>query len=207
MARKQNYDYFGVFVKVADYICQAAAMVDETMRDFSREGLPERMEKVHAIEHKADVQKHEMVKALAREFLPPIEVEDVAEAAQLLDDVVDLVEDVMIKLYTFNIDSIRADALIFSDIIVKCSGALKDAVVQFGSFKKNKGMVDSIVEINRWEGEGDALYTKAMHELHATSKDPVEILVWSRMFDCLERCCDAMEHVADFIENTVMKNS
>ena len=207
MARKNSYNYFDTFIKLADYSCRAASIVDEVLHNFNENDLPAVLVKAHEIEHAADEQKHEMMEALAREFLPPIEVEDIAEIAQLLDEVTDSVEDVLIKLYAFNIKSIRPAAVAFSEIIVKCCGMLKETITQFGNFKKSTTLTKSIIEINRLESEGDELYTQAMRDLHVNSNDPIEILTWSRMFDYLERCCDTMEDVADSVENIVMKNS
>ena len=64
-----------------------------------------------------------------------------------------------------------------------------------------------IIELNRLEGDGDQLYTKAMRNLHVTSKDPIEIIAWSKTFDYLENCCDACEDVANTLESVIMKNT
>jgi predicted phosphate transport protein (TIGR00153 family) len=207
MARKQSYDYFDVFVKQAQYSCDAAYIVNETLHNFNYRELPEKLEKIHAIEHAADKQKHKLIKALAREFLPPIEIEDITEMTQLLDDVTDSIEDILIKLYSYNIKSIRPEAVGFSDIISTCCETLKKMMGKFSHFKKTGSLITSIVEINKLESDGDDLYTKTMHDLHVSSDDPIEILTWSRLLDCLEKCCDAMEDVADAVENIVMKNT
>lgn len=207
MARRQNYDYFGAFVELADHSCRAAEIVHETLHDFSKEQLPEKLASVHDIEHAADERKHELMEALAREFLPPIEIEDIAELAQLLDDVTDAVEDVLVKLYAYDISGIKPEAIEFSDIISRCCQTLKKLMEQFGRFKKSDTLYGYIVEINNLEGQGDELFTKAMHDLHVNYESTIEVLTWSRMLDCLESCCDAMEDVADAVENIVMKNT
>ncbi len=207
MARKQNYDYYAVFIKLAEYSCTAAGIIYETLRNFDPDELPQKLEVIHKIEHTADEQKHELMEALAREFLPPIEIEDIAQLTELLDDVTDSIEDVLVKLYAYNIKTIRTEALEFSDIITECCGQLTKMMEQFAHFKKSSTLNSYLVEINKLEGDGDALYTRGMHDLHVGSTDPIEILTWSRMLDCLERCCDAMEDVADAVENIVMKNT
>ena len=37
--------------------------------------------------------------------------------------------------------------------------------------------------------------------------EPAAQLAWSALYDQLESCCDACEHVADIVETVVMKNS
>ena len=57
------------------------------------------------------------------------------------------------------------------------------------------------------EEEGDALYVNGVKDLYQNCKDPIELMVWTEIYNRLEKCCDKCEHVADDIENIVMKNS
>lgn len=207
MAKKHSFDYFDAFVNMVDYSCSAASLLGDTLRSFEPDKVEEAMNTIHKIEHTADQAKHEMMKALIREFLPPIEREDVTEIAQRIDDVTDALEDVIVKIYTFNIQSIRPEALEFMDIIAVCCSSLKKAIQEFRNFKKSSSLSDYIIEINDLEGEGDQLYTRAMRDLHVNSTDPVEIMVWSKTFNYFEGCCDACEDVANTLETVVMKNS
>ncbi len=207
MAKKQNYNYFDMFVRSVGYSCAAARILDDVLNHFDTDSLSARLEDIHTIEHNADTEKHEMMIVLAREFLPPIEPEDIAELAQAIDDVTDALEDVLVKIYTFNILSIRQEALQFSSIIMQCCDALKTAIQEFRNFKKSSSIRECIIEINRLEGEGDALYTKAMRDLHVQSKDAIEIMVWAKTYNYLEGCCDACEDVANIMESIIMKNS
>ncbi|MEA4853828.1 MAG: DUF47 family protein [Christensenella sp.] len=207
MARKQAYNYFNAFVQMTEYSCKAASILDKTLRDFDPDAVVEHMRMIHEIEHEADQAKHEMMKVLIREFLPPIEREDVAALAQTIDDVTDAVEDVIIKIYTFNIRSIRPEALEFMDLVTACCSAMKSAMQEFHNFKKSSRLMDCIIEINRLEGDGDELYTRAMRNLHVECDNPIEILNWSRTYSYFEKCCDTCEDVADIMESIIMKNT
>lgn len=207
MARKNAYNYFDEFVKLVGYSCDGAEILNRTLRDFNPETVAESMNALHDIEHSADDTKHHMMKVLTHEFLPPLEREDITELAERIDDVTDAVEDVIVKIYTFNIQAIRPDALEFMDIIMNCCSTMKKAMQEFHNFKKPSLLMEYIIELNRLEGEGDQLYTKAMRNLHVTSKDPLEIIAWSKTFDYLENCCDACEDVANTLESVIMKNT
>ena len=39
------------------------------------------------------------------------------------------------------------------------------------------------------------------------SNDPLTVMFWRDVFDRLEKCADACEHVGDSIETIVMKNT
>ena len=52
-----------------------------------------------------------------------------------------------------------------------------------------------------------SLYYTTVYKLYRETKDPIELLVWTEIYDHLEKCCDACEQAADVIESVVMKNS
>ncbi|MDD4564691.1 MAG: DUF47 family protein [Eubacteriales bacterium] len=207
MALKKDETYFDTFVKLVNYSCQAAALLSEIMHNFNPDELEEQMKKMHNIEHAGDVERHIMMKRLAREFITPIEREDIVAMADAIDNVTDNLEDVLMRMYMFNIKTMRDDALKMAAIIVKCCYALKQALVEFHNFRKSPTLHGLIIEINRLEEEGDALFTKAVRNLYVHGKDPLEVYGWSRALHFMEICCDACEGVADVIESVMMKNS
>ena len=207
MARKKNNDYFKIFVELLDYSCQAAKLLIEVMTDYHPEELEQRMEEMHEIEHSADLAKHQMMEQLAREFITPIEREDIMLMADFIDNVTDAIEDVLMRLYMFNITVIRKDALEVASIIAQCCEELKKALEEFGNFRKSKTLHKHIVEVNRLEEVGDKLYTEATRRLYVSEMNPVAVAAWTHVFHILEKACDACEDVSDVIESVMMKNS
>ena len=205
--KKKDYDYFQAFTQAVDYSCQAAEILKNTLTYFDTDKLNDRLKDVHGVEHAADLGKHEMMSELARAFITPIEREDILELMQELDDVTDDIEDVLIRTYTFHILSIREDALRFADIISRCCGEMLKMMKEFRDFRKSKTIHEMIVTINDLEEEGDRLYTEAVRRLFMHSKDPIELMVWREIFDRMEKCCDACEHVANIVESIIMKSS
>jgi uncharacterized protein Yka (UPF0111/DUF47 family) len=144
---------------------------------------------------------------LVKEFLPPIEREDITSLSQKIDDVTDAIEDVLICIDMFNVQNIRPEILKFTEMIVDCCKSMKVALDEFQNFKRSKRLHSEIVEINRLEEEGDTLYINGVRNLYRTTTDPIELMVWTEIFRRLEKCCDACEDVANDIESIVMKNS
>lgn len=206
MARKNN-DYFATFVDLVDYSCQAARLLIEVMTDYHPEELEQRMIEMHEIEHGADIEKHKMMERLAKEFITPIEREDILDMAHQIDDVTDAIEDVLMRLYMFNIIVIRKDALDVAHLIEKCCQELKKALEEFGNFRKSKTLHSHIVEINRLEEEGDKLYKEATRRLYVSEMNPVAVSAWTHVFHILEKACDSCEDVSDVIERVLMTNS
>jgi hypothetical protein len=207
MARKNEYDYFESFVKLSECCCEAAKLLDEVLINFKADELQEKMKKMHDIEHDADNQGHEITRRLAKEFITPIEREDIVVLAHGIDDITDAIEDVLLHMYMYNVKEIRNDALKFSRLILQSCEELKVAFEEFKNFRKSKNIHDKIVLINKLEEDGDNLYTEAVRKLHITSANPIDILTWTIAFDRLEKCCDACEQTANTIESVIMKNS
>ena len=192
---KKECDYFEMMVRGVKFSCKAAEL------------LKTNLEEMHVIEHNADISKHDTMSELMRAFITPIEREDIILLIQEIDDVTDAIEDVLIRTYMFNVAAIREEALEFADVIVRCCEVLKDTLKEFRHFRKSDSIYENIVEINRLEEEGDALYTRAVRKLYLSSTDPIELSVWREIFDRMEKCCDACEHVANDVESVMLKNS
>lgn len=207
MERKKEYDYLEQFANLAKFSLDSAEILHKTLKEFDVNTLSEKVIEMHNIEHSADIAKHDMLNRLLKEFLPPIEREDIISLSQKIDDVTDAVEDVMIKIDMFNVKYIRPEILQFTELIVSCCNAMYVAVEEFKNFKKSKTLSTKVIEINTLEEEGDALYVNTVRNLFQTSKDPVELLVWTEILHRLERCCDGCEDVANDLESIVMKNS
>ena len=77
MARRKEFDYFGMFIRAAEYSAQAADMLHKVMEEYDPDSLKDRMKEMHAVEHAADIAKHELNRALARAFINPIEREEI----------------------------------------------------------------------------------------------------------------------------------
>lgn len=207
MSRKNDYNYFDSFAALSKFSYNLATSLNETLKHFDPKYITEKVTEAHTIEHNADIAKHDIMNRLVKEFLPPIEREDITSLTQEIDDVTDSVEDVLIYIDMFNIQSIRPEILKFTNLIVQCCKAMDEALEEFKNFKSSKKLRDKIIEINRLEEEGDALYVASMRNLYHTSKDPIELMCWTEVLHRLEKCCDNCEDVANIIESIVMKNS
>lgn len=202
-----NFNFYEGFERLANYSYQAAQMLNKTLENFNSKSLDERVKEIHIIENAADKEKYEIVNRLAKEFITPIEREDILSIADKLDDLTDFIEDVMITMYMYNITSLRKEIFLFTEVISKCCIALKDMFAEFAHFRKSNKISDLIIAVNHLEEEGDKIYISSVKTLFATSNDAIEIMKWREIFNRAEKCCDTCEHIANTIEGVVMKNS
>lgn len=208
MAKKKKYDYFDAYEQLSDLAVQEASVLIRAMENFTdAASLKAVLEEAHEIEHAGDMINHEIYKHVGGDFMPPIDREDVVLLAQHLDNILDEIEDVLQYLYMFDVHQIPEDALRFATIIKKSCKAVDAAMEDFRNFKKSKKFQQLIVDVNTNEEEGDQLYIAAMRRLHTVEReDPIHVLVWSRTYTDMEKCCDTCEHVADAMSTIVLKN-
>ena len=207
MARKNDAFYFDAFCTCADYSCQAAELLSQIAHGFDPDALEERIDEMHAIEQAADEKKHEIQDALVTAFVTPIEREDIVMLSDYLATVTDRIEGVLHRLYFDNVREMRPDALRMVEMIVRGCKVMREVVGELAQFKKSKKLRDYVVELNSIEEEADALYMRAMRELHTTCTDPLVVFTWHEIYSFLEYCVDYCEHVADTVDTIVMKNS
>lgn len=207
MATKKGNDYFEMLSELVDYSCSAANLLYNTLLNFEVNKIENKIEEMHKIEHSADLKKHDMMDKLLKEFITPIERGDIAELAHEIDNVTDAIEDILARIYMFNITSMRKEALDFANVIIKNCNELKGLMKEFRNYKKSQEIQKLIVNINGLEEEGDKLYIMSIRNLYTTSKDPIELMTWTDTFKYFERCCDACETAANVVESVIMKNS
>ena len=207
MSKTKDTYYFDMLVKLADYACQAALYLRENSSRFDPTLLEGQIEKMHAIEHKADLEKHEMQQRLMREFVTPIEGNDILTLMHALDNVTDAVEDVLRALYMYRITEILPRIPAFVEIICRSCHKTKEVMEEFKNFKRSKILPSLLAEINRLEEEGDRLYTQMMRELYVGKHDPVSVCAWTATVNCLENCLDTCEDVAKAVEGVIMSNN
>ena len=207
MAKKQDTFYFDTFEGCAQHAVDAAAILRRCITEYDPDNLSPVIEEIHRTEHDADRKKHDMMNALAKAFITPIERDDIMVLSQCLDEVVDKIEDVVLRLYCDNIRTIRKEMFEVVDIVEKCCNELLEMMKDFADFKHSKTLKERIININTLEEDADKVFIRNMHQLHTTVENPLEIIVWRDVYRYLEQCADACEHVADACERVLMNNT
>ena len=85
MAKRQENDYFEMLKGLATYCMQAALALQETLQQFDVAVLPQKLQQMHGIEHEADQANHNLHDHLVREFITPIERDDITVMASRID--------------------------------------------------------------------------------------------------------------------------
>lgn len=206
--KKKNYNYYEFFQEMSRQAGLAADHLHKTLINFDANALNDEVTAMHRIESAADAEKHDMMSHLVREFITPIEREDIVSLAHELDNVVDSIEEVLLRMYMYDVRTLREEALPFANMIVQCTTEMSRMLELFERFKKDSEELSQvIIQLNHLEEQGDRIYTEALRRLYTDGTPPIEIIAWDEIYNRFEKCCDNCEHVATCVEGIIMKNS
>ncbi len=206
MAKADRF-YFENFISAAECCSKSAVYLKECLENYDYANIKEMMEKMHELEHSADGVKHEMSAALAKAFVTPLEREDMAQISANIDEVADFIEEVLQRIYVNQIQTVMPEAIAFAGMIVECCEMMKEMLSELPNFKKPKKLHEQIIALSQKEEECDRLYLEASLKAVEYSDNVLTVIFWREIFDKLEKCADACEHVGDSIETIVMKNN
>lgn len=206
MARNKN-DYFKLIKEQVEYCVEAADLLMEISCNYSASNIPAQKEKMHEIENKADELQHVILTGLAKEFITPIDQEDILRLVQIIDDVTDALDEVVLEFYMYHIEKMPADAPALSKLVNRCVKALYEAIKELKNFKKPALLRKLLVEVNTVESEADVAYVEAIHKLFGSDAESRVLLGSKAVYESLENCCDLCENAADVVEQIIMKNT
>lgn len=205
--RKKDTNYYRLFIEMGEYSVTAAELLDKTLNNFDYNKIDELTLAIHKIEHEADIKRHELLEKLAKEFMTPIEREDILHLADKIDNVIDSIEEIMMRIYMYNIKEIKTESLKLTEAIVRSTKALVSALKEFENFRKSKELKARLIEVKTLEEKSDEIYIQAVRKLYSEESDAVKVVAWTNLYDAIEVVSDRCEHVCNIIESVILKNS
>jgi predicted phosphate transport protein (TIGR00153 family) len=181
---------------------RGSGLLRELLTDY-----PEHADLARALkecEHEGDRITHDVILRLSRRngLRPPFDASDGHALATALDDVVDYAEQAADWLGLYGVEGPMDQAIQMADVLVL---AADQVALALGALRSGADLVPFLVEINRLENEGDRIQRDAVASLFANGIDPMVVIRWKDIFDCLESAVDATESVAHIVEGIEIK--
>lgn len=200
----KNVKFFEMFSQSAK-ILEAAAKVLSEMMAGGPEGIKQGAARLERLEHDADVLTHEILIALDKSFITPIDREDIHQLTVALDDCMDYMEAVTERMILYGLTEITPPMKGLVDVLVKQVDELNKVIPVISHLKYEK-IIPHCIEINRLENLGDRIAREAVAELFKGDRNPLDVMKWRDIYDNLETATDMCEHVAGIIEGIVLKH-
>src|SRR6266704_1805023 len=115
--KKTDRLFFDTFAAMAGGAVAAALILEEMFRDGKGGDGAVYASRIKEIEHRCDVQIHELVKTLHRTFITPIDREDIHDLASRMDDLIDLIDAVASRAVLYRVSGEIPDAADMARII------------------------------------------------------------------------------------------
>jgi uncharacterized protein Yka (UPF0111/DUF47 family) len=199
--KRQFYDYFE---RAAENGHQAALALHDLLAKFDR--LPERVKAIKDLEHVGDQLTHDTFEHLNNTYITPINREDITALAGRLDDIVDMIDESANRAFLYRLSRPREDATGMAEILTRLTALIVETVPLIRNMKNSEKLLAKCREIAALEKEADRASERALADLLGSSKDPFEIIKWKDIFEDLETACNHCKHVANVIEEIVIKN-
>ena len=198
----KDREFFDLFEEAAGNVAKAADLLDQMLGTWP--DRPELARQILICEQDGDRVTHEVFQRLNQTFVTPIDREDIIELASALDDVVDFTEEVADYFILYKIEAPMEPAQRMAHILVEATRNIQQAVPRMRGFKD---ISHQTIEIHRLENDGDRVVREAVASLFDDGIDPMVVIRWKDIYERLEHAIDATEHVANVLQNIVLKNS
>ena len=205
--KKEEFNYFDAFEKSAKLAKDSAEELKRYIFDFKSTDSEVEMKKIHDLENEGDKNLHELKNYLLKDFLPPIDREDILEISYKIDDLIDRLDEIAIDINIYNVTEIMENMKETVELLEKVTSEVYNLVVEFKNIKKMKEIKEKVIEVNNLEEQADRLYENSIRELYKNERDLIQIVKWSNIYETLEDCFDACEEIADCIEDVILKNT
>ena len=149
---------------------------------------------------------HELKDYLLKDFLPPIDREDVLNIAHKIDDIVDGIDEIITNVNILNVTNIKKDMERSLEILQDAINKTYDLLVDFKDLKNIQAIKEKVIEVNNLEELGDRQYELAMKNLFENETNAIEVIKWEKIYEAIENSFDACENVAESVEEVLMKN-
>lgn len=162
------------------------------------------IEKMRDAEHEADETTHRIVKQVNSTFVTPFDREDIYKLAGSLDDVMDYMDEVVDLIGLYEVEELPAQFSELVDVLQRGCQLTADAMPRLRTMKN---LDEYWIEINRLENQGDRSYRRILADLFGGGYKALQVMKLKDIADSMEEGIDALESVANTVEQIAVKES
>lgn len=155
-------------------------------------------------EHQADEMTHEIVRRANSTFITPFDREDIYKLASALDDVMDFMEETVDLVNLYGLGHLPSDLAPQVEVLQRATQLTAEAMPRLRTMKD---LDEYWIEINRLENQGDRSYRRIVAHLFSGAYKTLEVMKLKDVVNSLEHAIDALETVANTVEQIAVKES
>lgn len=190
--------FFTLFKEMAEKIAEASTTLNEITHELPQG--TEKSHKVRQLEHHGDEITRKIFEQLDESLITPLEPEEIARLAPVLDDVLDKLDWVTHQLCNYEIPDTNDVLKEYSYLILLSTTEISHAIEKLATLKNPEDVRTHVEEISRLYNLSTELLSRAILELFKT-KDLLMIIklkdIYEGMAKVMEKCNDVGHALGD----------
>jgi predicted phosphate transport protein (TIGR00153 family) len=200
--RPLESSFYDLFSEAASHLVLGASLLAQMLDESAdKEAIAQQMREA---EHEADETTHKIVRTVNSTFITPFDREDIYRLASSLDDVMDFMEEAVDLLGLYEINTLPPEFAPQVEVLQRATQMTADAMPRLRTMKD---LEEYWIEINRLENQGDRSYRRIVADLFSGNHKTLDVLKLKDIVDSLEHAIDALESVANTVEQIAVKES
>jgi uncharacterized protein len=201
----KNKIFFELFDKHVDNTYMMSEKLVDVVSEGNHSKRTELIADIHKLEHENDEHTHQLFLELGKNFITPLDREDIHALVTSLDDICDEIHGSARLIQTYNMHDLDRSISELANCIHLSTAEVRKAVKGLRDLKNIKDLTDSCIKVNSLESQADYIYESSMSNLFENEKDVVKILKHKDLLRNLELVTDKCEDAANVIESIVIK--
>jgi uncharacterized protein len=197
--------FFDLFTRHAQVTLAAA----EALRSLLKggENVPACCREITKRENEADEIAREVLTALRRTFITPLDRGDIKDLITSMDDAIDQMNQTAKVITLFEFRTFEQPMRDMGAIIVRAAQLMVEAVGLLPSLARESSRINGLTEeIIRFEDQVDQLHDRGRKELFLNQNNAIAFVVGTELYNHLEEVMDRFEDVASEISGIVIEN-
>jgi uncharacterized protein len=199
--------FFDLLSQLSDHLTMGCSIFRDLLvkiETMSEDEIKKHVLIVKDCEQKSDDCKGEIMDALWRTFITPIDREDIHTLAINMERTLDILNGTSRKIEIFNIRKIPVSACTFANIIVDIAKLQSELV---HGLRKKEDVRDKVEAMHSLEHQADDLYHSSIAGLYNGEEryQTVENMKFKEFYEHLEAVVDSIDYIGKLIHGIRMK--
>ncbi len=197
--------FFELFTRHAQVTVAGAVVLRDVLK--GRKDVAQGCKEISQREAEADELTREVLIALRRTFITPLDRGDIKDLITSMDDAIDQMNQTAKVITLFELRAFERPMQDMGEIIVRAAELSVEAVGLLGSLAKESNRLNALTEeIVRVEEQADRLHDQGRKELFLNQNNAIAFVIGTEVYNHLEEVVDRFEDVASEISAIVIEN-
>jgi predicted phosphate transport protein (TIGR00153 family) len=202
----KDVKFFPLLQDLSAVMVQAGAKLHDLIANDGAEPRSEICKCIKQEEIAGDKISARIVKELNNTFITPFDREDINELADKIEEVIDIINRVALKIQLYSPNHFTPYAIKMTEIIQNGTREIQEAVESLDRLKKSDAVFRKhYKEIKKLEEEADSVYEKGIMDLFKNESDTIELIKLKEIIQELEKAANKINSAGKVLKTIFVK--